>query len=147
MIFMTRLQICWICGGKFTKDDDKDNYKVRDHCHYTGWFSGAAHNLCNIRYMKPNFTPIFFHNLSGYDAHLFVKNLGSSKGYINCIPNNEEQYISFTKRLCICSSIDRKGEEKFKFHKMRFLDSFKFLPSSLSRLVKNLKKDDFKIIC
>ena len=56
---------CWICDEKFTKD----NYKVSDYCHYTGKFRGAAHNVCNIKYRKPNFTPIFFHNFSGYDAH------------------------------------------------------------------------------
>ena len=46
---------CWICAEKFTKD----NYKVRDHCHYSGKFRGATHNSCNIKYRKPNFTPIF----------------------------------------------------------------------------------------
>ena len=46
---------------------------------------------------KPNSTPVVFHNLSGYDSHSFVKNLGFSEGDIDCIPNNEERYISFTK--------------------------------------------------
>ena len=34
-------------------DDDDDNkkyHKVRDHCHYTGKFRGAAYNICNLRY-------------------------------------------------------------------------------------------------
>ena len=44
-----------------------------------------------------------FHNLSGYDSHLFIKNLGASQGNIKCIPNNEEKYISFTKDLVIDS--------------------------------------------
>ena len=75
----------WICNGKF--DDDK-NYKVRDHCHFTGRYRGAAHNLCNLKYRKPNFTPVVFHNLSGYDSHSFIKNLGFSQGNIDCIPKN-----------------------------------------------------------
>ena len=29
------------------------NYKVRDHCHYTGKYRGAAHNICNLRYKVP----------------------------------------------------------------------------------------------
>ena len=44
-----------------------------------------------------------FHNLSGYDSHLFVKNLGVSHGSIDCIPNNEERYISFTKKIQVGS--------------------------------------------
>ena len=63
---------CWICK-KEIDDDDKKNYKVRDHCYFTGMYRGAAHNLCNLKYNKPNVTPVVFHNLSGYDSHLFIK--------------------------------------------------------------------------
>ena len=72
---------CWICEGEFKEDDDK-NYKVKDHCHFTGRYRGAAHNTCNLKYKKPNFTPIAFHNLGGYDSHLFIKELGFSEGNI-----------------------------------------------------------------
>jgi len=44
--------------------------KVRDHCHLTGKFRGAAHNECNLQYRVPRFIPVFFHNVSRYDAHL-----------------------------------------------------------------------------
>ena len=89
---------CWICKGEFD-DKDKNKKKVKDHCHFTGRYRGAAHNLCNLNYRKPNFTPVVFHNLSGYDSHLFIKNLGFSNGDIDCIPNNEEKYISFSKKI------------------------------------------------
>ena len=98
---------CWICKEEF--NDDKI-YKVRDQCHFTGRYRGAVHNKCNLNYRKPNFTPVVFHNLSGYDSHLFIKNLGFSEGNIDCIPNNEERYISFTKRIQVGSYIDKKGE-------------------------------------
>ena len=62
-------KICWICQKELKKKDKR----VRDHCHFTGKFRGAAHNSCNMHFRKPNFTPVIFHNLSGYDSHLFIK--------------------------------------------------------------------------
>ena len=126
---------CWICGKGFT--DEKD-YKVRDHCHYTGKFRGAAHNSCNLKFRRPKFTPVIFHNLSGYDAHLFIKNLGVSEGNIDCIPNNEEQYISFTKHVEVDRFKDLEEKEVIVTRQLRFIDSNKFMSSSIEKLVKNL---------
>ena len=131
---------CWICKEKF--DYDK-NYKVRDHCHFTGRYRGAAHNKFNLNYSKPKFTPVVFHNLSGYDSHLFIKNLGFTAGDIDCIPNNEERYISFTKKIQVGSCTTKEEETKPLHHKIRFIDSFKFMALSLDELVNNLPKDDF----
>ena len=128
---------CWICKGEL------DNDKVRDHCHFTGRYHGAAHNSCNLEYRKPNFTPVVFHNLSGYDSHLFIKNLGFTAGNIDCIPNNEERYISFTKNIEVGSYMNSEGETKPKCHKIRFIDSFKFMAASLDSLVNNLLEDAF----
>ena len=97
---------CWICKEKF---NDKD-IKVRDHCHFTGRYRGAAHKICNLKYRIPDFTPITFHNLGGYDSHLFLKELGFSEGDIDYIANNEERYISFTKRIKVGSYTDEKGK-------------------------------------
>ena len=71
--------------------------RVRDHCHLSGKFRGAAREVCNLKYKVSTFFPVVFLNLSGYDSHLFIKILGNSEGDISCIPNNEENYISFTK--------------------------------------------------
>ena len=141
---------CWICKGEFD-DKDKNKEKVKDHCHYTGRYRGAAYNLCNLNYKKPNFTPVVFHNLCGYDSHSFVKNLGFSEGNINCIPNNEEKYISFSKKIQVRSYMKKvkneKGEPAEKeikvYHTIRFIDSIKFMADSLDKLVNNLPKDDF----
>ena len=133
---------CWLCNGEFSKDDKK----VRDHCHYTGKFRGAAHNGCNLKYKKPKFIPVVFHNLSGYGSHLFIKNLGVSECKVNCIPNNEVKYISLSKEIVVGKYVDKKGKEKpIKIH-LRFIDSFKFMASSLDKLVKNMEKEDLKII-
>ena len=59
---------CWMCNEEFDED-----VKVRDHCHFTGRYRGVAHNSHNLKYRKPNFTYVVFHNLSGYDSHLFIK--------------------------------------------------------------------------
>ena len=87
---------------------------------------------------------VVFHNLSGYDSHLFIKNLGFSAGNIDCIPNNEERYISFTKNIQVGSYTNKEGETKPLHHRVRFIDSFKFMATSLDSLVNNLPKDAFK---
>ena len=48
---------------------ENNNVVVRDHCHYTGKFRGAAHQNCNLQFRKSYTIPCFFHNLSGYDSH------------------------------------------------------------------------------
>ena len=93
-----------------------------------------------------HFTPVVFHNLSGYDSHFFVKKLGFSEGNIDCIPKNEERYISFTKRIQVGSYTSKKGETKPLHHQIRFIDSFKFMATSLDKLVNNLPKDAFNNI-
>ena len=114
------------------------------HCYFTGKYRGAEHNLCNLNYKKPDFTPIVFHNISGYDSHLFIKNLGFSEGNIDCISNNEERYISFTnKKIQVGSYTNKKGETEPLHHKIRFIDSFMFMGTGLDTLVDNLPKDDF----
>ena len=45
-------KVCYICKKEFDKSDKK-HYKIRDHCHYTGKYRGAAHNICNLRYKIP----------------------------------------------------------------------------------------------
>ena len=133
---------CWICGEELGND------RVRDHCHYTGRYRGPAHNSCNLKYRKPESVPVFFHNLSGYDSHLFIKKLGSSnkKENIKCIPNNEEKYITFTKTIITGQYTNKKGEDKDKTFDIVFKDSLKFMSSSLGALVNNLPKDGFKNI-
>ena len=129
---------CWICGGVLGDD------KVRDHCHFTGRYRGPAHNTCNLKYSKPKNISVFFHNLSGYDSHLFIKRLNITEGKIECIPNNEEKYISFSKSIKAGTYTNKKGDEKDKFFKIIFKDSLKFMSSSLEALVNNLPKDAFK---
>ena len=129
---------CYLCGEIFG-----ERKKLRDFNYYTGEYLGACH--CSCQSNQPNFIPIFFHNLSHYDSHLFITNLASriSGEKINVIPNNEQNYISYTKE----SLVDVKKTEDNKdikiFFKLRFVDSLKFLGCSLSTLANNLPKDKF----
>ena len=124
---------CWICGKLLNLQD-----RVRDHCHFTGRYRGAACNICNLKYRKPNNISVFFHNLTGYDSHLFIKKLNTTMGTIDCIPNNEENYISFSKTIISGEYKNKNGEMKNKYFKIIFKDSLKFMASSLEALVNNL---------
>ena len=68
--------LCHICNEELGED------RVRDHCHLSGKFRGAAHEVCNLKYKVLTFFPDVFHNVSGYDSHLFIRTLGNSEGNI-----------------------------------------------------------------
>lgn len=117
---------CHICSTHF---NGTDNFKVQDHCHLTGNYRGAAHNTCNLKFQSPNFVPIICHNLGNYDAHFIIKELGFDNEKIEVLAQNKEKYISFTKNF----KTDQENPLK-----LRFIDSFKFMPSSLDKLSQNL---------
>ena len=49
---------CWLCGKYLGKD------RVRDHCHETGDYQGAAHNRCNLlRRKRGEKLVVLMHNL------------------------------------------------------------------------------------
>src|SRR5204862_1715267 len=77
---------CYLCGNGFTES----NIKVHDHDHLTGYYRGAACNACNINFKLPNFVPVVLHNLSGYDAHFIVPELGKKKGNIDVLALSTE---------------------------------------------------------
>ena len=81
---------CHICYKPFTQT----NLKVRDHFHYTGLYRGPAHSLCNLRYKIPSYIPVVFHNLSGYDAHLFIRELGANTSEMGVIAKNKETTLA-----------------------------------------------------
>ncbi|GBM54161.1 hypothetical protein AVEN_195153-1 [Araneus ventricosus] len=149
-----RTHVCHICDGDIRKKpspyspkDEPDFRKVRDHDHLLdpakceSNYRGPAHNLCNLKYQEPSFIPVFIHNLSGYDAHLFIKELGGDKGVIDVIPNNEERYISFSKEVgAVMVEGDDGKQVKVPGIKLRFVDSFKFMAASVDSLAKNVKE-------
>ena len=86
---------CCICREPL---DRENNTVVRDHCHFTGRFRGAAHQVCNVNYRnekEPYKLEILLYNLRGYDAHLIMQAFRRWHGRIDVIPNNFERYVSF----------------------------------------------------
>ena len=145
-----RAKECNICKKPFGKNKDGEknikkvkikNVKVRDHCHVTGKYRGAAHVSCNLNFQLTNKIPVVFHNLKGYDSHFIMQEIGDiakknvyvdEKGRqhemrINVIPHNMEKYMAFML-----------GQN------LVFIDSFQFMSSSLSNLVNNLPIEAFK---
>ena len=79
---------CWICDKLFPNNDNK----VKDHCHITGKYRGAAHYSCNINLRITKKVPVIFHNLKGYDSHLIFKEFSTFNGLkISVIPNGLEK--------------------------------------------------------
>ena len=124
--------ICHICKKEFNND------KVRDHCHFTGKYRGAAHNTCNLRYKIPKNIPVIFHNGSTYDYHFIIKELACEfDGNFECLGENTEKYITFS--VPIKKRIENKNMDIT--YKIKFIDSFRFMATSLSKLVDNLTEN------
>ena len=93
-----KLEVCYIFKKGFSTDDSNNKYhKVRDHCHYTGKYRGAAHDICNLRYKIPKELPVVFHNGSTYDYHFIIEQLAEEfEGEFECFCQNTEKYITFS---------------------------------------------------
>ena len=99
---------------------------VRDHCHWTGKFRGAAHQHCNIMYRKTYKIPCFFHNFTGYDSHHIFQNISSP----------EKAPIVVAKSL--------KKFTAMNIGHIRIQDSLQFLNYSMDKLISYLKVKGLK---
>lgn len=155
----TNATVCHICSQPFMCDE----IKVHDHSHLTGKYRGAAHNACNLNYKESRNVPVVFHNLQ-YDLHFLIEKIAASgTGNIDIIPMNAEKYISFTKRYEtnelfdeneIMDLMETNEDEEMDENvclanknkiKLRFIDSYRFMPESLQKLASYLSKDEFGI--
>ena len=133
-------KVCYICKKEFNTDDsDKKHHEVKDHCHYTGKYRGAAHNICNLRYRTPKEIPIVFRNGSTYAYHFIIKELVKDfDGNFECLGENTEKYITFS--VPIKKEIENKNKIIEITYKIKFIDSYRFMSTSLSKLVDNLSE-------
>ena len=127
---------CHICLEPFcnNEEDEKyNNYKnVRDHCHYTGKYRGAAHSKCNLQYKVPKEIPVVFHNGSKYDYHFITNEISKGTDGAQCLGEDAEKYITF--KLPLKKEIK---DGKFITYKLKFIESIRFMNSSLPHLTDN----------
>ena len=135
-------EVCYICKKGFSTDDNnKKFHKARDHCHYTGKYRGAAHDICNVRYKMPKEIPVVFHKRSTYDYDFIMKELAEEfKGEFECLGESTEKYINFSVSIKKeVTKEDKNGNDKITkiSYKIKFFDSYRFMSTSLSNLVSN----------
>ena len=95
---------------------DKNKKKVRNHCHYTGKFRGAAHSECNLTYKVPKEISLVFCNGSTYDLHFIIKQLpGEFEGEFECLGENAENYIASSVPLKKENDNGKKNHIQIKF--------------------------------
>ena len=134
-------KLCHICEKEFCNDKSNESeYKIyqkfRDHCHYSGKFRNAAHSICNLRYKIQREIPVVLHNDSKYNFHLLIRELAEEfKGNIDCLGENTEKYITFSVPL---KKINKSN--KLIAYKLKFIDSFRFMNTSLASFVDNLSE-------
>lgn len=119
--------ICNLCKVEYSKK----NIKVADHNHLSSRFRQSLCNNCNLKLQSPSFIPCFLHNESNYDNHFIITKLGYDAKTISVIPNSEEKFISFSKYIS-------------KDFSVRYIDTYRFMSSSLSTLALNLLTNNFE---
>ena len=110
-----------------------------------GKFRGAAHSICNLKYKAPKEIPIIIHNAS-YDTHFMLNQLAIEfKGELNYIGDNMEKYTTFS--VPIKKEVTNNNGEKKITYILKFIDSFRFMSTSLSEFVDNISGNFNSIKC
>ena len=85
-----------------------------------------------------------FHNGSTYDYRFIIKELAKKfEGEFECLGENTEKYMTFSvpikKKI---AKKDKNGNDKITkiSYKIKFIDSYRFMSTSLSNLVSNLSE-------
>ena len=90
-----------------------------------------------MRYKIPKEIPVVFHNGSTYDYHFIIKELVKEfEGNFECLGENTEKYITFSAP--IKKKIENKNFEVT--YKIKFIDSYRFMPMPLSKLIDSLSE-------
>ena len=143
--------VCHICQRKFNEDNPLKE-KVRDHCHITGEYRGAAHRDCNLKWaISPQKLkiPVIFHNLKGYDCHFIMQKLGKliNEDVVYDIaefkdPDGEVHEAKHSINIGVIASNFEKYMGFRLGNHLTFIDSFSFMSQSLDRLISSNLTDD-----
>lgn len=130
---------CYCCGIELEND-----VKVRDHCHTSGTFRGAACISCNSRLRSFSRTiPVIFHNFQGYDCHLLLKYGNFENKHLHVLARNSENYISLTwsfpAKQHPITERKKKKKKKQVIINVKFIDSYQHLSMNLAGLAANLE--------
>ena len=83
-----------------------------------------------------------FHNVSTYDYHFIIKELAEEfEGEFGCLGETTEKYITFSvpiKKETTKKDKDGKDKTTKISYRIKFIDSFRFVSTSLSNLVNNV---------
>ena len=141
-LLSTENLICCLCQEHVSHKKEM----VIQHCHYSGQVYGIAHFRCNLKIRRPNFLPVFFHNLARYDAHHIFKNLQlASNEKLSAISRTDETYTSFSISVKT-DEYKNKFNVKVPFYSHNhFLDSFQFMSQGLDNLAKTLQHENFEL--
>ena len=97
-----------------------------------------------MRYKIPKEIPLVFHNGSTYNYHFIIKELVKEfDGNFECLGENTEKYIPFS--VPIKKKIENKNTEIT--YKIKFIDSYRFMPMPLSKLIDNLSEGNHNNKC
>jgi hypothetical protein len=117
---------CWICKCQYSHE----NRKVRHHNHDTGLYHSTICTNCNIQIKDKWDIPVMFHNLN-YDKNVFFKSLVHMKDKIkdvSILADNTQSYKAFS------------------INKFKFIDTFRFMNSSLAKLIENLPESSMNFL-
>lgn len=124
--------------GKGKKLSARD--AVRDHCHQTSKFLGAAHSRCNLNRWGGRTIKVMMHNGSSYDTHIIIRHLSSA------IPTQKKSKGGMRDVIKILP----RNSEKFRsvqIGSFTFVDSVEHLPAKMSTLAAELGEDhEFSIM-
>lgn len=117
---------CWVCKCNYSKE----NRKVRHHNHDTGLYHSTMCQRCNVQIKDKWHIPVMFHNLN-YDKNVFFKSIVHMKDQIknvSILADNSQSYKAFT------------------INNLKFIDTARFMNSSLAKLIENLDDDNMHFL-